>query len=240
MNTKALFLKTMTLITSAAFVLALCSCSGSKEAPSSGGSSAGVSSQESVELEYFTDDEGVIHKISDINFAPPEYSVSWSELEGLPEDFPVLYEKITEYSNFAGNISIKWNIISPDDQAAIIEKLEDWASSQPEVKAESSGTTYKFVRDDPANGKRYSVDMLYQPYADGQHDEVSNDGGSPSFRSFCIRQILRQITVMLIPIQTRIPAHQMTSRQTTPILPAKNNGGSPGKFTRSFISGYMF
>ena len=81
----------------------------------------------------------------------------------------------TEYSNCAGNISIKWNIISPDDQAAIIEKLEDWASSQPEVKAESSGTTYKFVRDDPANGKRYSVDMLYQPYADGQHDEVSNE-----------------------------------------------------------------
>lgn len=175
MNTKALFLKTMTLITSAAFVLALCSCSSQKEAPSSSGSSAGVSSQESVELEYFTDDEGVIHKISDINFAPPEYSVSWSELEGLPEDFPVLYEKITEYSNFAGNISIKWNIISPDDQAAIIEKLEDWASSQPEVKAESAGTTYKFVRDDPANGKRYSVDMLYQPYADGQHDEASNE-----------------------------------------------------------------
>ena len=239
MNTKALFLKTITLITSAAFALALCSCSSQKEAPSSGGSSAGVSSQESVELEYFTDDEGVIHKISDINFASPEYSVSWSELEGLPEDFPVLYEKITEYSNFAGNISIKWNIISPDDQAAIIEKLEDWASSQPEVKAESAGTTYKFVRDDPANGKRYSVDMLYQPYADGQRDEASGEWFA-QLQIFLYSSNLA--TVMLIPIQKRIriPTHQMTSRQTAPILPPKNNSGSPGKFTRNFISGYMF
>lgn len=175
MNIKSYLFKTLTIITSAAFVLSLCSCSGQKEAPSSDDSSAGVSSQESVELEYFTDDEGVIHKISDINFASPEYSVSWSELKGLPEDFPILYEKVTEYSNFAGNISIKWNIIPSDDQALIIEKLEDWASSQPEVKAESAGTTYKFLRDDPANGKRYSVDMLYQPYADGQRDEASGE-----------------------------------------------------------------